>query len=240
MPSTCPPTRATRSTSAWSIGSPDVTSRAPRRWLLALVLLGLTACGPTTTGSSSPASGALPAAPARSEPAASPTATAAGRAPSAESSGEPTKLVVSYSQVTGNEIPLWMAYEGGIFQQNGLSPELRLIEGNKGIAALLAGETQFADIGGSQTLAAAANGGDLTILGIIGPKFPFLFMVPATIQSADDLRGKNVGVSTIGDSSDIATRLALPRLGLDPNADVTIVATGSSQNRRTALLNGAL
>ena len=124
--------------------------------------------------------------------------------------------------------------------KNRLAPELRLIEGNKGIAALLAGETQFADIGGSQTLAAAANGADLTILGIIGPKFPFLFMVPATIQGADDLRGKNVGVSTIGDSSDIATRLALPRLGLDPNADVTIVATGSSQNRRTALLNGAL
>jgi NitT/TauT family transport system substrate-binding protein len=217
-----------------------VAFRPPRRWLLALVLLGLTACGPATTGSSSPASGALPAAPARSEPAASPTAAAAGRATSAESSGEPTKLIVSYSQVTGNEIPLWVAYEAGIFQQNGLAPELRLIEGNKGIAALLAGETQFADIGGSQTLAAAANGADLTILGIIGPKFPFLFMVPASIQSADDLRGKNVGVSTIGDSSDIATRLALPRLGLDPNTDVTIVATGSSQNRRTALLNGAL
>src|SRR5205807_2030041 len=155
MPSTCPPTRAIRSTSTWSTGSPEVTSRPLQRWLLAIVLLGLTACGPATTGSSSPASGALPAAPARSEPAASPTA-------------------------------------------------------------------------------AAANGADLTILGIIGPKFPFLFMVPATIQGADDLRGKNVGVSTIGDSSDIATRLALPRLGLDPNADVTIVATGSSQNRRTA------
>src|SRR5947209_4092557 len=126
MPSTYPPTRATRSTSTWSIGSPEVPSRPVQRLLLAIVLLGLTACGPATTGSSSPASGALPAAPARSEPAASSTAAAAGRATAAESTGEPTKLVVSYSQVTGNEIPLWVAHEAGIFQQNRLAPELRL------------------------------------------------------------------------------------------------------------------
>jgi NitT/TauT family transport system substrate-binding protein len=67
-----------------------------------------------------------------------------------------------------------------------------------------------------------------------------LFEVPSDITSLDDLRGKRVGVSSIGSSSDIATRAGLRRAGLDPDKDVTIVAVGSSQNLVAGLLNGAI
>ena len=47
-------------------------------------------------------------------------------------------------------------------------------------------------------------------------------------------------MSSVGSSSDIATRVALRKLGLDPDKDVTIVAVGSSQQRTAALLAGAI
>src|SRR5207248_7982024 len=115
-------------------------------------LLVLPACGPAASAPATAAPTAPPAAPAAPALAARPAA--ASSAEAGGSGGAPTKIVVSYSQITGNEIPLWVAKEAGIFEKNGLGPELRLIEGNKGIASLLAGETQFADIGGSQTMSA--------------------------------------------------------------------------------------
>jgi NitT/TauT family transport system substrate-binding protein len=47
-------------------------------------------------------------------------------------------------------------------------------------------------------------------------------------------------VSNVGSSSDIATRVMLRKIGLDPENDVTIVPVGSLQNRTAALLNGAI
>jgi ABC-type nitrate/sulfonate/bicarbonate transport system substrate-binding protein len=44
----------------------------------------------------------------------------------------------------------------------------------------------------------------------------------------------------IGDSSDIATRLSLRKLGLDPEKDVTIVQTGNHANRTAAMSAGAI
>jgi NitT/TauT family transport system substrate-binding protein len=203
-------------------------------WVSGVVLLGQTACGSPSAPSP------IPGAAANATPGSSAPLAASGTAPAPPVSNSRTPVTVSYSQISGNEIPLWVAQEAGIFEQNGLAPDLRLVEGNKGIAALLAGETQVADIGGAQTMSAVANGADLTVVGVIGPVYPFLFMVPPTVTTAADLKGKSIGVSTLGDSSDIATRKTLVQLGLDPNTDVTIVPTGSAANRASALLNGAL
>jgi len=52
--------------------------------------------------------------------------------------------------------------------------------------------------------------------------------------------GKKLGVSNIGGSADIALRVALRANGIDPEKDVTIVPTGSAQNRTAALTSGAI
>jgi len=53
--------------------------------------------------------------------------------------------------------------------------------------------------------------------------WPFILQVPASIKTTDDLKGKKVGVSQFGSASDIATRVALRQLGLQPDQDVTII-----------------
>jgi len=137
-------------------------------------------------------------------------------------------------------LPVWVALEAGIFKQNGLDVDLQYIESSKGIPALVSGQVQVADVGGSETMSAVAGGADLVTIGGNAPVWPFILQVPASIKTVDDLRGKKVGVSNFGSSSDIATRVALKHVKLDPDKDVSILAVGSASNRLAAMQSGAI
>ena len=151
-----------------------------------------------------------------------------------------TNVTVSYSEIIADEWAPWAAADGGIFQKNNLNVDLQYIASSTGIAALLSGQTQIAQLGGSDVLNAASGGADLVIVANMIPVFPYVFLVPNSITSADQLKGKRVGVSKIGGSADVATRAALRKLNLDPAKDVTIVETGSAANRVAALRTGAI
>ncbi len=60
------------------------------------------------------------------------------------------------------------------------------------------------------------------------------------IPNAAALRGKKVGVSSFGATGDLAARVALRSLGLDPEKDVTIVTLGSDTLRHAALVAGTV
>src|SRR5438874_1822579 len=114
------------------------------RWVSVLVLLLGVAC-------SAPA------------PAAPPTATAV----------TPTKIVASYSERVGNYLPLLLAQEQGIFKKHDLDVDLQLIAGSNGMSALLSGQVQIAQIGGSEVVSAQASGSDLVMSGNPGSLPPY-------------------------------------------------------------------
>jgi NitT/TauT family transport system substrate-binding protein len=226
-------------------------------WPLLAAALWLTACAPGASPAAPPTSAAASGSTAASagqpniateaatgaaaKPTTAPGAAAAAKPTAAPAfSGPPVALHVSYSNLIADNLPEWQAYESGIFKQNGLDVKLDNIASSTGIPAVISGDVQIAHLGGSETLSAAAGGADLVILAITGPVYPFVFMAPAAITSTDQLKGKKIGVSNIGSSSDIATRVMLKNVGLDPEKDVTIVAVGSLQNRMAALLSGAI
>ena len=193
---------------------------AGRTGLLAQVLVGaliIAACG----GAGAPA-------PVASGPAATTAAP------------PPVKLVVGYSEIYEGELPVWAAFEAGIFKANGLDVDLRYTASTTGVAALLANEIQVFQGGGSEAMSANLGGADLVLVGNLVPVYPYVFMVQKDINTLADLKGKKVGVSNPGSTSDIATRAGLTRLGLIPDKDVTIVAVGSSQNRTAALQAGSI
>jgi NitT/TauT family transport system substrate-binding protein len=172
-----------------------------------------------------------------------PAAPPAATQPPAAATQPPVQTVslkVPYSNPIATNLPEWMAFEAGIFKQNGLDVELTNIASSTGIPAVISGDVQFAAIGGSETLSAAVQGADLAIIGISAPVYPFVLMAQPSITGVDQLKGKKIGVSNVGSSSDIATRVMLRKIGLDPENDVTIVPVGSLQNRTAALLNGAI
>ncbi|HEX6549017.1 MAG TPA: ABC transporter substrate-binding protein [Candidatus Dormibacteraeota bacterium] len=164
------------------------------------------------------------------------TSTTAG----SPSPNAPTALSVSYSEVIPDELAPWGAADGGYFKKHNLDVTLTSIASANGVAALLSGQVQIAQLGGSEVVSAAAGGGDLVIVANLVPVFPYVFEVPTSISSFNDLKGKKVGVSKVGGSADIATRTALTKNGLDPAKDVTIVETGSAANRVAALRSGAI
>jgi len=153
-------------------------------------------------------------------------------------------LEVSYSNVIGDELPLWATKGGGFFDKNGLDVNLSNIASAQGVPAVLSGQVTFAQVGGSETLSANAQGADLVVVAQLAGVYPFVLEVEAGIKTVDDLRnfpGKaKIGVSQFGSSSDIATRVALKKIGVDPEKDVVITPTQSARERTAAMLNKSI
>jgi NitT/TauT family transport system substrate-binding protein len=210
------------------------------RPLFGLLMAVMTACAPAA----SPTPTAAPTTPptAASKPAAAPTQPAAAAPTTAPTSAPaPASLTMGYSNITGDEIAAWVALDEGAFTRQNLKVDGQLIAGGANTtAALVSGQIQVAHAGGSETLSAVANGADLVIVATLAGVYPYLFEVIPDIKTTQDLVGKKLGVSNIGGSADIATRVYLRQQGVDPDKDVTIVATGSAQNRAAALQSGAI
>ncbi|GAC1320991.1 MAG: hypothetical protein NVSMB2_17350 [Chloroflexota bacterium] len=137
-------------------------------------------------------------------------------------------------------LPVWYGMEEGLFKNAGLAIDLRFVASSNSVSALLSHDADIAHTGGSGVLSAAVNGADLVMVGVLGPVYPYKLMVTPDIKTPADLKGKKFGVSVVGDSSDIALRISLRKLGLDPDRDVTIVTTGNHANRTAAMFAGAI
>jgi NitT/TauT family transport system substrate-binding protein len=129
----------------------------------------------------------------------------------------------------------------GIFAKHGLDVDLSLIDGGSpSAAALIAGQVQFANFGGTETMSGVAAGSDMVAVALFVPVTPWQLLAKSDYKTPDDLRGKVVGVATKGGSSEVAADLSLQRLKLDPLKDVTKQALGSVANLTAAMLGGAV
>jgi NitT/TauT family transport system substrate-binding protein len=163
-------------------------------------------------------------------PASAPTATAPPK----------THVTASYSNIAPTVLPLWVALDSGIFEKHGLDVDLQYVASATSVPAVISGQMQVAEVGGSEALGAIAGGADLVIVSMDTPAYPYELEVAPGIQAAADLRGKSIGISRFGSSSDIATRVVLKSLGLDPDKDVQIIQTGSLSERVAAMQSGAI
>ncbi|HEV8669633.1 MAG TPA: ABC transporter substrate-binding protein [Candidatus Limnocylindria bacterium] len=178
-------------------------------------------------------------------PAASSAPTSAATQSAAAASGTPLpcckKVIAAYSNISADDWVMWYAFEKGIFKERGLEVDMQSISGGaQTSAALLANQIQVGQFGGSEALSGVAAGADLVVVGNMAPVYPYILYSQKAIKTLADLKGKKVGVSNKGGSSDIATRSALKANGFDPDKDVQILAVGSHANRTAALLNGSI
>jgi NitT/TauT family transport system substrate-binding protein len=151
----------------------------------------------------------------------------------------PSAVTVSYDG-TPNDMPLFIAHDQGIFEKHGVDATLVQIAGPTSVAAVLSGQVQVGHSGGSEVIGAAVQGGDVKIVAVQSPVFPFLLMVQPSIKSPADLMGKKVGISSPGGAADTALRIVLPKLGLQPDKDVTFISMGSIANQVAGLQSGAI
>jgi NitT/TauT family transport system substrate-binding protein len=148
----------------------------------------------------------------------------------------PLKIInVSVPAVSLLQAPLFIAIDAGIFKKYGM--EVRyIVTGARTIQALVGGSVQFAQGVSSRTVPAAVLGGaDAVLVANFSDKLLFTMHAAPDINSLQDLRGKIVGVSGFGGSTDFATRLALREAGLIPDKDVAIRGVGGVPETVAAL-----
>ena len=148
----------------------------------------------------------------------------------------PLKIInVAVPAVSLLQAPLFIAVDAGAFKKHGM--EVRyIVTGARTIQALVGGSVQFAQGVSSRTVPAAGlAGADVVLIANFSDKLLFTMHSAPEINSLQDLKGKVVGVSGIGGSTDFATRLALSQAGLVPDKDVAIRGVGGVPETVAAL-----
>jgi NitT/TauT family transport system substrate-binding protein len=154
-----------------------------------------------------------------------------------------TLRVIFYPPWNISKLPMYMARDAGIFERNGLKLSWTNPGSNdKLLAALKNGAADVAVISANHVAQNNASGGPTMLLvGNTGYNYS-AFFADATIKSAADLKGKKIGTGEPGSTPDQLTRLALRKLGIDPDKDVTLIPfdEGRNTDRVKSLLTGAV
>lgn len=149
----------------------------------------------------------------------------------------PRKLRLAYAGWGLETAIAWIGIEAGLFKKYDLDVQEVIIRDapTGGLQALL-GVDVFLGLGNPvNVLQAILEGGDIVFLGSHVSVDQYSFGVSSEISAIPDLKGKKIGVSTLGGRSDLAARVILRRAGLDPLKDVEVVFIGLSPQRMIAL-----
>ena len=159
----------------------------------------------------------------------------------ASSSWGAERIRIGYSSISGSYIGLWVAHDGGLFQKEGLEDQIILIPSGSQLAQVtVAGEVDIAALNGSSAMAAALKGADIKIIGNTVNKMIFSIYVRPEIKSVEGLKGKKLGVTRFGSSTDISARYALRKHNLQPEKEVTILQMGSMSSIMGGLQGGSI
>jgi NitT/TauT family transport system substrate-binding protein len=148
-------------------------------------------------------------------------------------------LKVSYP-FGGSTSFFWVAQRSGSFEKYGLAVEPVYIRGGRaGVQALISGDVKIEMQGALATISAWAQGAkDQRYIGAVGNRLDYILAAHPSIKTPPDLKGKRIGISQLGASTDFIARFALRRLGLNAEKDVTILGIGGAGERWAALSAG--
>jgi len=152
------------------------------------------------------------------------------------SSKERVNLI--YPSISGLVLALWLTQEAGLFDKYGLDVNLIYVQSASAVMqAMFGGEAPVVLSGGKPVVDSGLEGGDAVFIGGIGVVPAFYVMAVPEIRSVEDLKGKPVGVTRFGSSSDFTMRLVLKRHGLEPVRDVPIIQIGGGMQGMAAALS---
>jgi len=159
----------------------------------------------------------------------------------ASSGSAAMKLRMGIAGLTNEYIAVWVAKELGRFKEQGIDLELITFSGGSTmLQAALAGELSVVFVGGV-FVQANRGGADLVTVATPIDTFPYQLVVKSSIQRPEQLEGTKLGISRFGTASEIGLRMALKKVGLDPEKSrVTIMQVGGQTDRFTALRSGVV
>jgi NitT/TauT family transport system substrate-binding protein len=137
--------------------------------------------------------------------------------------GTTIPITTAWGVVSAVFAPIWIAYDKGYFRQYGLDVTLQRIEGVVQAQAIISGRIQIGNVGGAEILNAQAAGSPMEAILQTTDSPVFEIHSPPTIRSIADLKGKTIGITRTGSSTDMAARVLLKNHGLAPGQDVQLL-----------------
>jgi NitT/TauT family transport system substrate-binding protein len=136
-------------------------------------------------------------------------------------------------------LPLFVAVHRGFFKDEGLEIELPRLVPAMAHNALIAGEAHYHGLADSG-LRLAARGLPLKAIFYAADRPMYYLVAQKEIRTVPELRGKRIGVSQFGGTSDLAARLALRHYGVEPEKDALLIQIGAEGTRMAALRAGSV
>ncbi len=159
----------------------------------------------------------------------------------AAQSAQAQLLSLAFSSVDSPNANWYIAKERSLYKKYGLDADLIFIPSSTTtIAAVVAGSVTVGNISGGATANAAVGGANVVAVGCFINTLPYDLVVHESIRSAQQLKGKAIGISRVGSSSDVAARAFLKELKLEPDKDVAILQVGGSTERAVAFRTGRI
>jgi NitT/TauT family transport system substrate-binding protein len=132
-------------------------------------------------------------------------------------------------------LPFRIAQERGFYKKHGLNVQhVRIPGANVAISALVSGNLDYGTHYQVTMLWGARGLGTRAIFSTASRQM-FSLVVQPGIQSVKDLKGKLVGIPTIGSLGHKITVRVLRKLGIDPDKDVRMLAVGGDASRSQQL-----
>jgi NitT/TauT family transport system substrate-binding protein len=163
-------------------------------------------------------------APAPTPTAAPPTA-AATAAPASTATPRPVAITFNWTAVSGASSGLWTATEAGYFKDESIDIKLvNVASSARATAVLLSKEVQFTHLDGQVLVDADLGGANLRMIYGINNRLVFSVMTKPEIKKPEDLKGKKIGITSLGSSTHTAALQALKVWGMtDKDVSFTLL-----------------
>src|SRR5262249_62309648 len=149
-------------------------------------------------------------------------------------------VICVYGSMRSVANTLWVAQDKGVIAKSNIDVQTVFIPSSPTlVASLNKGDLQFGYTGGTATLGAAVGGLDVKILGAFSNYVQNDLVVRPEIKTPTDLKGKRIGVTSIGGTGWMAAMLALEQVGLNPERDKILLAAFGDQRVITQALETA-
>jgi NitT/TauT family transport system substrate-binding protein len=163
----------------------------------------------------------------------------AAHAALAAQGGQLANVTIAYTSISPQYAPVWIAKEAGFFRKNGVNVQLVYMRGGViATQALVSDDVNFINAGGGGVVDAVLGGADIFMIASPINQEPQVLVAKKEIKGIRQLRGKRLAVNSLAGPAMLSLEMILAASGLDPERDVTYLATGPSANRYGALQLG--
>lgn len=149
---------------------------------------------------------------------------------------------IAHGAFSEKVVALWLGTEQGLFRKHGVNVEvINIRSGPQTMAALVSGDIQVAYTIPGSVVSAATSGLDVAFFAGIVNKADGDFIAGPSVHNPEDLKGKRIGVQSIGGGVWSMAMLAIEHLGLEPNRDkMTVMIIGDSPVLAQSLEQGGI